>query len=255
MERGAQRLGRLTTKWKERFHTTKASFRWDKSKQKNRCRAVISECWFIHKSLRRYWNNVLKTINDFWRLNQPVVIQVNPCFLLKKGTLLFGKITQLFAAVKAKTVIDYVTLEIHIRTYYLTGKKYFFLSIRHHYQYFLSAADYVLRSTGISKLLARPADATRAVICAAYDFLIYQANPALDFQIERIDIYCVHAPIQVSSAPLSRSKLDDSKLLKKQQTNFLQHRIYSQIHTIVQFLYDACNSKRRKTLIVQDFYQ
>ena len=163
------------------------------------------------------------------------------------------QITPSLSNVKAETDIEHFKLKFHIRADYVGNRDYFYLSVHYPCQYPPRAAGYVLKPSSVSRMLAFLTCSTHAVISAAHNLASFQANPTLTFQIKRFNSHVVHVPIQASTAPLSRSKLNASKLPKKQQTHFRQHPIYSQIHTTVQLLYDACDPKRRKFLIVQDF--
>jgi protein tyrosine phosphatase (PTP) superfamily phosphohydrolase (DUF442 family) len=64
-------LGRLSSRLKDRFDATKASFRTDLSTPENRRRAVIYERWFDHGFLRRYWTNMFEIAPGVWRSNHP----------------------------------------------------------------------------------------------------------------------------------------------------------------------------------------
>jgi protein tyrosine phosphatase (PTP) superfamily phosphohydrolase (DUF442 family) len=64
-------LGRLSSRLKDRFDATKASFRTDLSTPENRRCAVIYERWFDHGFLRRYWTNMFEIAPGVWRSNHP----------------------------------------------------------------------------------------------------------------------------------------------------------------------------------------
>jgi protein tyrosine phosphatase (PTP) superfamily phosphohydrolase (DUF442 family) len=64
-------LGRLSSRLKDRFDATKASFCTDLSTPENRRCAVIYERWFDHGFLRRYWTNMFEIAPGVWRSNHP----------------------------------------------------------------------------------------------------------------------------------------------------------------------------------------
>ena len=145
------------------------------------------------------------------------------------------QITPPLSNVNAKTDIKHFTWKFHIRADYIGNKDYFYLSVCHLYQYPLSAAGYVLKPTGVSRMLAFLTCSTHAVISTAHNLTTFQANLTLKIQTKRFNSHFVHAPIQASSAPLSRSKLNVSKLPKNKH-------IFGSIVFTAKFtrLYNSC---------------
>ena len=127
-----------------------------------------------------------------------------PRLILEDDSLLSLGVPEFLAAVDSLTGVDHITLEVRGRKKLVACRfRNSGLPLRRLYQDRTGAAAYILWPSGAAKLLIRsnrrPAIAD-GVICASYDLVSLQAEPALAIQLDQCTRYGWSAPISVQSA-------------------------------------------------------
>lgn len=141
------------------------------------------------------------------------VVRCNaPCLILEDDALLSTETPAFLAQAEAFGKAERICLEVRGRKKLVSRR----LSVAHPrirrlYQDRTGAAAYVLWPSGARKLLARGRRCpglSDAVMCAAYEVLSYQADPALAVQLDQCSVYGIGQALEtrssLSSSPIPR---------------------------------------------------
>lgn len=126
----------------------------------------------------------------------------DPVLVLEDDALLLPGVTGFLEGLAPLSGVDHVTLETRGRRKLLARGWHPTLPMRRLWQDRTGAAAYVLWPSGAEKLLARTrvhAALADAAICAAYELVSWQADPARAIQMDQCDRWGISPPIPVRS--------------------------------------------------------
>ncbi len=155
------------------------------------------------RSLRLSERACLRSHFELWKC---IGAGTEPVLILEDDALLAQETTTLLPEIERLSGVDHVNLETRGRRK-LVGRKLFKVGsdgqMRRLYQDRSGSAAYILFPAGARKLVAfaeRRAGTADAVICAAYDLMSYQLDPAMAIQLDQCVAFGIPTPVRTSSS-------------------------------------------------------
>jgi glycosyl transferase, family 25 len=173
-----------------------------------------------------------------------------PCLVLEDDALLSSGLPAFLQKLEELPGIEHVTLETRNRKKLLARDPLpSFPAIRRIYQDRSGAAAYVLWPLGAQKLIRlshRSAGLADAMICAAYEMVSFQAEPALAIQLDQCQRYGLKAPLETASSIDYIQRPGSEHISLAQECRFRYHRILGQARMALRQLVYAARASRRK---------
>ncbi len=189
----------------------------------------------------------LLTHAQAWRL---VADSDEPRLVLEDDAVLMPAAPAFLARVESLDGIDHVSLEVRGRRK-LLGDRHPEAPMRRLWQDRTGAAAYLLWPAGARKLLARQARAPSladGLICAAYDLVSWQADPALAAQLDICARYSVAPPIETTSSIGCTGRSSLSELDPAARRRFRARRIGAQFRMGLRRLAHPSATRREPAL-------
>jgi glycosyl transferase family 25 len=185
-----------------------------------------------------------------------VVSDNKPYLILEDDALLSSELSLFLSSAENLKNIDHISLEVRARKKLLGKRFHPQLNIRRLYQDRTGAAAYILWPKGAQKLLQtcrnRPGLAD-GIICAAYNMVSYQADPALVIQLDQCKHYGFDRNEDGSTLNTSSRKDMEVDLSRFKYLNFRFRRIYSQVRMgLRMFRYILISDRIEPTLVSFD---